>query len=79
MLFVNNHAILHSRQNFEDSEDEIRYLQRLWLRNAELAWSLPAVMADGNERMRKYDKYRERWNLQVDPNITFSHNDRLGQ
>ncbi|KZZ98366.1 Taurine catabolism dioxygenase TauD/TfdA [Moelleriella libera RCEF 2490] len=46
--FVNNLAVLHARGGFRDSpEQQLKYrrhLVRLWLRDSELAWDLPAAL-----------------------------------
>jgi hypothetical protein len=41
MCFINNMAILHSREAFEDGRYTQRHLFRLWLSNQELLWKLP--------------------------------------
>ncbi|SPN98751.1 related to TfdA family oxidoreductase [Cephalotrichum gorgonifer] len=45
MLFVNNWAILHRRESYEDAEASSRHLVRLWIRNTELGWAIPENMA----------------------------------
>jgi len=39
--FVNNYAILHSRDKFEDSAENNRHLLRLGIRDPENAWNVP--------------------------------------
>lgn len=41
MCFVNNFALLHGRNAFEDSTESKRYFLRLWLRDPETAWDIP--------------------------------------
>jgi hypothetical protein len=41
MCFINNLAIMHSRQSFKDGLDAKRYLLRLWLNNPERGWRIP--------------------------------------
>ena len=41
MVFVNNLALLHSRDGFEDSTEHVRYALRVWLKNEELSWKIP--------------------------------------
>ena len=41
ICFINNMAVLHSREAFEDSEFSQRHLPRLWLSNQDLMWRLP--------------------------------------
>ncbi|KAH6971664.1 hypothetical protein BKA56DRAFT_594770 [Ilyonectria sp. MPI-CAGE-AT-0026] len=40
--FINNHAVLHGRDAFDDSDQSQRHLVRLWLRNPDKAWRMPA-------------------------------------
>lgn len=42
--YVNNLQIFHARNYSEDSEDKIRHLLRLWIRNEEKAVPRPAVL-----------------------------------
>lgn len=40
--FLNNLALFHAREAFEDGEDSRqRHLIRMWLRNGDLAWQTP--------------------------------------
>ncbi|TFK32118.1 taurine catabolism dioxygenase TauD [Crucibulum laeve] len=39
--YINNLAIFHARDGFRDEGAKTRHLLRLWLRNEELAWTLP--------------------------------------
>lgn len=41
MVFINNFAIMHSRESFRDTVDSKRYLLRLWLNNPEKGWEIP--------------------------------------
>jgi hypothetical protein len=57
MCFLNNMAILHSREAFVDDVTAQRHLFRLWLSNQEFLWKLPpslevawARVFDDNER-----------------------------
>lgn len=63
MLFVNNHAVLHSREAFEDRAgpggEDGRYIVRAWLRNPALAWKLPRQLVEGHERIYGVCKGRE--------------------
>ena len=45
ILFLNNWAILHRRDAYEDGKDASRHLVRLWIRNTELGWKIPSAMA----------------------------------
>jgi Taurine catabolism dioxygenase TauD, TfdA family len=41
MCFINNFALMHGRNAFEDSDESKRYFLRLWLRDPENAWEIP--------------------------------------
>ena len=41
MAFINNFAILHSRQSFFDTTESKRHLLRLWLHHPEQGWRIP--------------------------------------
>ena len=41
MCFINNLALMHGRNAFEDSDESKRYFLRLWLRDPENAWEIP--------------------------------------
>jgi hypothetical protein len=77
MLFVNNHAVLHSREAFSDRVYASRYLVRLWLRNAQLAWKLPRQLQVGNDRIYGDIGVEERWNVVDEPRIDFQLSERL--
>jgi hypothetical protein len=51
MRFLNNHAILHNRDSFEDSDQRRRHLARLWLRNPAKAWALPRGLEMAHDRV----------------------------
>ncbi|KAK7915281.1 hypothetical protein PG985_012984 [Apiospora marii] len=45
VTFLNNHAVLHCRDAFEDDDDQRqRHLVRLWLRHPDKAWRVPAPL-----------------------------------
>jgi len=71
MTFVNNWAIIHSREAFEDDENHIRYLVRIWLRNEKLAWSLPPVLERGNRAVYYDSKLEDIWNIVPEPRLHF--------
>jgi hypothetical protein len=87
MLFVNNHAVLHSREGFEDVGvvEKQRYLVRMWLKNGELAWELPeGALKEGNERIyggnggkEHDDELGEMWNVVDVPRVRFELSERL--
>ncbi|KAL4780651.1 hypothetical protein BJX76DRAFT_360635 [Aspergillus varians] len=41
---LNNLALFHARRGFVDDDVRKRHLLRLWLRNEEMAWEIPAVL-----------------------------------
>lgn len=49
LTFLNNWAILYSREAFEDDESHVRYLVRISLKNERLAWKLPHTLNYGNQ------------------------------
>ena len=77
MLFINNHAVLHSREAFEDSRDSPRYLVRMWLKNPELAWKLPRGLQEGNARIYEDNELGEQWNIMDAPRVMFQLSERL--
>ncbi|KAI1493289.1 hypothetical protein F5X96DRAFT_237441 [Biscogniauxia mediterranea] len=44
LVFLNNYAVLHARDAYEDGEASSRHLVRMWLRNSELGWQIPSSM-----------------------------------
>lgn len=44
MVFMNNWAILHARESYQDDAAATRHLVRLWLRDEELGWDIPQSM-----------------------------------
>ncbi|KAI1330182.1 hypothetical protein F5Y16DRAFT_396747 [Xylariaceae sp. FL0255] len=44
IVFVNNWAVLHARDAYQDDAASTRHLVRLWLRNEHLAWDIPISM-----------------------------------
>ncbi|KAF2630582.1 Clavaminate synthase-like protein, partial [Macroventuria anomochaeta] len=77
LVFVNNHGLLHSREAFEDDGESSRYLIRLWLKNQALAWKLPRVLREGNERLFESNEVEEQWNIMPLPRLTFTVAERL--
>ncbi|KAK0739985.1 hypothetical protein B0T18DRAFT_331684 [Schizothecium vesticola] len=75
MLFINNHAILHSREAFTPGAR--RYLVRAWLKNPALAWKLPRALQEGNSRIYDDNELGERWNIADVPKIAFRLSERL--
>lgn len=77
VLFVNNHAVLHSREAFEDDAASPRYLVRMWLKNPELAWELPRGLQAGNARIYEDNELGEQWNVVDAPRVLFRLSERL--
>ncbi|EFY88362.1 TfdA family oxidoreductase, putative [Metarhizium acridum CQMa 102] len=44
ILFLNNWALLHRREAYDDDETTSRHLIRLWLRSTEHGWHVPPEM-----------------------------------
>ncbi|KAI0879903.1 Clavaminate synthase-like protein [Annulohypoxylon maeteangense] len=44
IIFLNNLALLHARESYQDSVSSSRHLVRLWLRNTRLGWAIPPSM-----------------------------------
>lgn len=77
VLFVNNHAVLHSREAFEDVGEAPRYLVRMWLRDPERAWALPGALRAGNARIYGENELGEQWNVVDAPRVAFRLSERL--
>ena len=78
LTFVNNFAILHSREPFEDDDTHSRHLLRMWLKNEKLAWDLPPSLKAGNDKVFGGDPLDETWNYLPTPKLTFKINDLFG-
>jgi hypothetical protein len=76
LTFINNHAILHARETFQDTWQKRRYAVRLWLKNAQLAWKLPRPLREGNERIYESNEVGECWNVQAVPKRRFKLSER---
>ncbi|KAK8026329.1 hypothetical protein PG991_003385 [Apiospora marii] len=77
MTYVNNLAILHSREAFENDESHVRHLVRIWLRNEQLAWRTPRVLDRGFD-MVFGDDVPEKWNIVPQPRLNFNIFQTLG-
>ncbi|POR31577.1 Uncharacterized protein TPAR_08235 [Tolypocladium paradoxum] len=44
ILFLNNWAMLHRRDAYDDDKTSSRHMVRLWLRNTRLGWLVPPLM-----------------------------------
>lgn len=62
MRFINNLALLHCREPYEDDKNSQRHLVRLWLRNENLGWKIPqALMGKWDEIFQGDPDGEERW------------------
>lgn len=78
LLFINNHAVLHSREAFSDApRTPARYLVRAWLKNPALAWKLPRALQEGSSRIYDDNELGERWNIVDVPKFQFRLSERL--
>ncbi|KAK4167462.1 hypothetical protein QBC43DRAFT_142238 [Cladorrhinum sp. PSN259] len=79
LLFINNHAVLHSREAFSDpiENPNPRYLVRMWLKNEKMAWKLPQSLHHGNSRIYDDNELGERWNIMDVPRVDFKLSERL--
>ena len=77
LIFLNNHAILHSREAFTDTPRASRYLVRMWLKSTTMAWKLPRALQEGNSRIYDANELGERWNIADAPRIQFRLSERL--
>jgi hypothetical protein len=81
--FANNLGLLHAREGFENSEGnegKTRYLVRLWLKNAALAWELPPALELGNRRIfggAELSGVEEDWNIVYKPRLQFDVAERM--
>lgn len=77
LTFINNHALLHSREAFEDGPEASRYLVRMWLKNKALAWKLPRSLQLGSSRIYNENELGSRWNIVAVPKLRFKIGERL--
>jgi hypothetical protein len=64
MIFINNLAIVHAREAFEDDQTNERHIARLWLRDEDRAWSIPAPLVENHRKVFGGDQtIPERWRL----------------
>jgi hypothetical protein len=78
MFYLNNFAIIHGREAFEDNKTHSRYFVRMWLKNEELAWKLPRPLEIGNRLIYEQDGLlKQVWNVRYTPKLEFDIRDRL--
>lgn len=71
LVFINNLAILHSREAFEDSPASRRHLVRLWLSNETLRWALPPALQAGWRETFQNEEIEEKWEIVAVPRRIF--------
>lgn len=71
MRFVNNMALIHRREAFEDdaSSGDERHLIRLWLNSEERCWALPRPLRVAWARIFHDEERGENWDLAPPRNI----------
>jgi len=72
MLFINNLAVLHSREGFRDDDRNTRHVVRLWLSNDALGWRLPPPLRSLWEKFFDDEETEEKWEIIPTPKLTFS-------
>ena len=77
LCFINNFAVLHSRQAFQDTPEQTRHLVRLWLKNEYLAWKLPPHLVLGNQKVFYDDSMEEHWEIIPAPRLEFKIRDKF--
>ncbi|KAL4965150.1 TauD/TfdA family dioxygenase [Aspergillus stella-maris] len=64
LRFINNMAILHRREAFENSAGKARHLIRIWLNNKQMCWKLPRSLQLSWARIFEDDEREEHWDLE---------------
>ena len=68
-VYVNNHALLHSRESLEDSDYNVRHMVRMWLKNPVLVCSLLPQIAERNWRIFEDMDLPEKWAIEEMPRL----------
>ncbi|KAL9096765.1 MAG: hypothetical protein Q9165_001253 [Trypethelium subeluteriae] len=68
LRFINNMAILHCREAFQDDDSSKRHLIRLWLNNEEMCWKLPPHLELAWARVFEDEERGRHWD--VEPPLT---------
>jgi Taurine catabolism dioxygenase TauD, TfdA family len=63
LQFINNLAILHSREKFEDDPTSKRHLIRLWLANEDTRWVLPPALELIRQEIFYNEELEENWEI----------------
>ncbi|KAL3471566.1 hypothetical protein BJX99DRAFT_250348 [Aspergillus californicus] len=64
LRFINNMAVLHRREAFENSAGMSRHLIRLWLNNEEMCWKLPRTLQLSWARIFDDEERVEHWDIE---------------
>ncbi|KAL5336517.1 hypothetical protein BJX70DRAFT_280719 [Aspergillus crustosus] len=64
LRFINNMAVLHRREAFENSAGNARHLIRIWLNNEQVCWKLPRALQISWARIFEDDEREERWDIE---------------
>lgn len=64
LRFINNMAVLHRREAFENSAGNARHLIRVWLNNEHLCWKLPRTLQLSWARIFEDSEREEHWDLE---------------
>ncbi|KKK23872.1 hypothetical protein AOCH_002911 [Aspergillus ochraceoroseus] len=64
LRFINNMAVLHRREAFENSVNNARHLIRIWLNNEQMCWKLPRHLQLSWARIFDDDEREEHWDIE---------------
>ena len=77
LVYINNLALLHSREAFEDDPSNMRYLVRLWLKNETMSWDIPPALEPGNNCIFYNEEIQVKWNITPQLRLSFKPWERL--
>ncbi|KAL4975015.1 hypothetical protein BDW66DRAFT_167438 [Aspergillus desertorum] len=64
LRFINNMAVLHRREAFENSGGNARHLIRIWLNNEQMCWKLPRTLQLSWARIFEDNERDEHWDIE---------------
>ncbi|KAL2826069.1 hypothetical protein BDW59DRAFT_161191 [Aspergillus cavernicola] len=64
LRFINNMAVLHRREAFENSGGNARHLIRIWLNNEQMCWKLPRALQLSWARIFEDEERVEHWDIE---------------
>lgn len=64
LRFINNMAVLHRRESFENVGENERHLIRIWLNNQKSCWSLPLTLSLAWARVFEDKERKEYWDIE---------------